>query len=357
MGKKVLVLLPYPPGRAPSQRFRIEHFLPILEESGHHVEVQSFLDPAGWEILYQPGRVLQKSLGLLRGFSRRYSLLLRLHHFDLVWVHRETAPLGLPLLAFLIMKVWRKRVIFEFDDAVWLPNVSHSNRFFGFLKPHRNARYLMRNSYCNVGGNRWLVEQAQKYHPHAVLLPTVVDTEKAHAMSQNQEVEQAVVGWTGSHSTLPYLADLAPLLREVHARIPFRLIVISDLAPDFDFPDLVHIPWRKSTEVQDLMNMHIGLMPLPNEPWALGKCAFKLVQYMSLGIVPLASAVGANKDIVKHRENGLLVDRPEEWVNSLIHLLEDHAFRIGLSAGCRPLIQEQYSVRSQRSNFLHLFDF
>lgn len=357
MGKKVLILLPYPPGRAPSQRFRIEHFLPILEQSGHEVEVQSFLDHAAWEVLYQPGHLLQKAAGLLKGFARRYILLLRLHRFDLVWIHRETAPLGLPFLAFLITQVWKKRVIFEFDDAVWLPNVSHSNRFFAFLKPHRNARYLMRHSYCNVGGNRWLVEQAKKYHPHAVLLPTVVDTEKAHAVSQNQHVEEAVVGWTGSHSTLPYLADLVPLLREVHARVPFKLVVISDLAPDFDFPNVVHIPWRKSTEVEDLLSMHIGLMPLPNEPWALGKCAFKLVQYMSLGIVPIASAVGANKDIISHGKNGLLVEAPEEWIDRLVQLLEDHSYRIGLSAGCRPVILEQYSVSSQRSKFLHLFDF
>lgn len=353
--QRVLILLPYPPGRAPSQRFRIEHYIGMLNDQGYDVTIAPFLDEAAWAILYRQGNYVAKALGLLRGFARRYRLLFSVYRFTHIWVHRETAPLGLPLYGLILTRLFKRRVIFEFDDAVWMPNVSESNRFFAFIKPYRNALFMMRNAHCNVAGNPWLAEFAQRLNSNTVCLPTVVDTLNVHNRLQDQSTEAPVIGWTGSHSTLKYLEMIAPRLRAVYAKRRFTLVVISDVAPEFEFPDLQFIEWKAEREVADLLTMHIGLMPLPDAEWARGKCGLKLIQYMALGIVPVASAVGVNPEIVQHGEHGFLCHEEDEWEQHLLRLLADAALRRKLSAACRPSIVERYSVASQRNKFLHLF--
>jgi glycosyltransferase involved in cell wall biosynthesis len=353
---RIVLLLPYPSGRAPSQRFRIEHFIPLLKAQGHEVTLAPFLDARTWSILYLPGNYLRKGLGFARGFIQRYALLFKMHRYDRVWIHRETAPLGLPIYAWLLLRVWRKKVIFEFDDAIWMPNVSQSNRVFSFLKPHKNSLFLMRNSWKNAAGNAFLQHFAQQLNANTYYLPTVVDTQIGHRHEQVQDVLLPSVGWTGSHSTLHYLESIVDQLRAAHTVQPFKLIVISDTAPVFDFPDLQFIRWSADREEEDLLQMHIGLMPLPNEPWAEGKCGLKLIQYMALGIVPIASNVGVNGQIVEDHVNGLLCKQTDDWQANITRLLSDHELRKKMASTCRQKIIDRYSVGSQERNFLHLLD-
>lgn len=355
MPKRVLVLLPYPPGRAPSQRFRIEHFTSLMAKEVGEVTLAPFLDQATWDIFYRKGKIAQKAWGLFRGYLRRYRLLFTMRRYDVIWIHRETAPMGLPVLAWCISKLWKVPYIFEFDDAIWMKNVSAGNRLFSFLKPHRNAIYLMRNSRTNVCGNAWLTDFAKTHNPNSVCIPTVVDTLQIHNREQDQTTDRPVVGWTGSHSTMCYLELIAPQLRKVHAQVAFELVVISDQPPQFDFPEIRFIRWSAEREAEDLLEMHIGLMPLPEADWARGKCGLKLIQYMAMGIVPLASPVGVNTTIVEDGVNGIICHTPEAWETALIRLLKDTALRQDMARTCRPKIEAEYSVESQRDKFLHLF--
>lgn len=355
MPKRVLILLPYPPGRAPSQRFRIEHFTSLINEEVGEVTLAPFLDQSTWDIFYRKGQIGKKAWGLLKGYLRRYRLLLRVKRYDMIWIHRETAPMGLPVLAWCIAKLWKVPYIFEFDDAIWMKNVSAGNRLFSFLKPHRNAIYLMRNSRTNACGNAWLTDFAKTHNANSVCIPTVVDTRSVHNREQNQATNRPVIGWTGSHSTLKYLELIAPQLRNVYTQFPFELVVISDLAPEFEFPEMRFIRWSAEREADDLLEMHIGLMPLPDADWARGKCGLKLIQYMAMGIVPVASAVGVNPAIVEDGTNGFLCNTPTEWESALLKLLINTALRQEMARTCRPKIEAQYSVEAQRDKFLHLF--
>ncbi|MCH2200003.1 MAG: glycosyltransferase [Flavobacteriales bacterium] len=356
MSRKILLILPYPPGHAPSQRFRIEHFIPILEEEGWEVTIAPFLDEATWKIYHRPGKQIQKLWGLAKGFGRRYRMLFGVRQFDRVWVHRECAPLGLPLIAWYLKKVANQQYLFEFDDAIWLPNVSAGNRKWSFIKPYGNAKKLMKWSGMNVAGNDWLKANAEQLNPKSSTLPTIVDTEQNHRFTQDQQTEKPNIGWTGSHSTLPYLQAHLPILQKVYEQHPFKLVVISDIQPTFDFPDLEFIEWSSATEGEDLLKFHIGIMPLPDETWVNGKCGFKLIQYMSEGIVPVADRLGVNAQVIDHKKNGFLCSNEEEWTNALLRLLRDHDLRSNMAQGCRPWIEERYSVASQRELFLHLLD-
>ena len=355
--KRVLFLVPYPHGVSPSQRFRLELYEATMQEEGVEYVYAPFLSESVYPIFFEPGNTFKKALGIISGYFRRYGQLFRMRRCNVVWVHRETAPMALfPFYNFLLTKCFGKNVVFEMDDAVWMPNVSSANAKFQWLKPFKNSLRMMKWAKTVVCGNEFLRQKALEYNENATLLPTGVDTALVHNQEQNQQSEHVRVGWTGSHSTLPYLEKIVPILKELYPTRPFQLVVISDVEPQLDFPDVNYIPWNKITEIADLLRFHIGLMPIPNKEWTEGKCGLKIIQYQSLGIVPIASPFGVNKELIGNNERGLLVNDLNDWKNKLDFLLRNEGIRTSYAAKCRPFILEHYSIQSQRDKFLHLLE-
>ncbi len=354
--RKVLFLVPYPHAEAPSQRFRLELYEAEMNSSNIEYVYEPFISEKVYADYFQEGKTVKKAIGIVKGFFRRYLLLFKMRTFDVVWIHRETAPLGFPIYNYLVCKFFAKKTIFEFDDAVWMSNVSSANAKFEWLKPYKNSLRLMKWATANVCGNEYLLEKALSYNPNSIFIPTIVDTERIHNQAQNQETEMPKIGWTGSHSTLPYLLEIIPELAELYQTSPFELVIISDVCPDIPFPSLTFLPWSKETEIEDLLQFHIGLMPLPDQEWAKGKCGLKVVQYQALGIVPAASPVGVNTLLIGNHERGVLCATSADWKNFLSFLIRNHSVRKAYAEKCRPFIEENYSLGSQRHKFLHLLE-
>ncbi len=166
---------------------------------------------------------------------------------------------------------------------------------------------------------------------------------------------QVVIGWTGSHSTLKYLEPLVPVLQQLAQEYRFRLLVIADRPPTIHLPILDFVPWQQETEVDDLLGMHIGVMPLPDDPWARGKCGFKALQYLALGIPAVVSPVGVNARIVTHGVEGYHCLTDEDWYQYLAELLTDAGKRAHMGQAGREKVIAQYSVTANTENFLGLF--
>ena len=124
----ILILAPYPKGEAPSQRFRFEQYLDILTANGISFQYKPFLTEKAWKILYLPGKHAPKAFWILLGFLKRAALLMTVHKYDYVFIHREASPIGPPVFEWLIAKVCRKKIIYDFDDAIWLANTSEQNK-------------------------------------------------------------------------------------------------------------------------------------------------------------------------------------------------------------------------------------
>ena len=354
---RVLFLTPYPTGEAPSQRFRFEQYYPLLQEAGIAYRHQSFLSGSTWRILYQPGHTLRKAAGICRGFARRFAILLKLHSYSCVFIHREVSPVGPPFFEWAIAKLWRKPIIYDFDDAIWLANTSDSNRLAARLKFHGKVAAICRWSHTISCGNAFLATWAQKHtNGKVVINPTTIDTQNLHIGLKNQHAEDVVIGWTGTHSTLKYLKDLLPVLNILANEYPqLSFCVISNQPPDFELPRLGFIPWKKETEIQNLLRFHIGLMPLTADQWSEGKCGFKALQYMALGIPPVLSPVGVNKEIVRHNKSGYFAEKPEEWLHYLSSLIENPSLRERIGTEARQAVTARFSVAANAGNFLTLF--
>ncbi len=356
---RILFLTPYPAGQAPSQRFRFEQYLDILHQHGHTYRLASFLDDATWRILYKPGQAALKALGIVRGFGRRLGHVLAAIGYDFVFVHREAAPLGPPVFEWLLTKVLRKRVIYDFDDAIWLANTSEANKIAAGLKWHHKVANICRWAYKNSCGNAYLAAYARQYNPNTVINPTTIDTLHLHNQVRDQlAFGPLVIGWTGTHSTLKYLLPVVPVLAQLEAEgLKFEFRVISNQPPAFDQPleSLRFVPWQKATEIADLLTFHVGLMPLEDDKWAQGKCAFKALQYMALGIPALVSPVGMNTEVVQDDMNGYICREPADWHLRLRQLLTNAQHRQQLGHAARQTIEQRYSVVANTPNFLRLF--
>lgn len=353
--KRIAFVVQLPQGVSPGQRFRIEQYESILSEHGFQFETFPFLDSKTYKILYKKGFLIKKISGVVRGFLRRIFFLFKAKKFDFIFLQREMAPIGPPVLEWFFVKILKVKIIYDFDDAIWIPNVTEGNQIARFAKCFWKVKWICKWSYRVSTGNEFLAKFAKQYNKNVVINPTCVDTENKYNLPASQHNNPVVIGWTGSHSTIQFLAVGIPAIQKLEALHQFRFLTICDKIPEFDVKSLEFKPWNKQTEIEDLSQINIGIMPLKADAWSEGKCGFKLIQYMALGIPAVASPVGVNKEIIDEGINGYLCKTEEEWIERLTELLNDKEKRIRFGKKGREKIVKEYSIEANASNFLSLF--
>jgi glycosyltransferase involved in cell wall biosynthesis len=371
---KVLFLVPYPLDSAPSQRFRFEQYFRYLDERGIEYKAQSFLDNKAWKVLYSQGKKWQKFLSVVRGFFRRDWQMLTIWSYDVVFIHREAAPIGPPLYE-LWIKLWGKKIIYDFDDAIWLPNTSDENRVVAGLKWHSKVAEICSWAWKVSVGNEYLADFGRRNildQEMVVVTPTTIDmgyhksggsTLRPFDQAQGgsgrlgpRDSLPLVIGWTGTHSTSAYLEGIYSALETLNKKYNFKFLVISNKQPSRQLAVDSWQEWQKETEIEDLDQIDIGIMPMPDNDWTRGKCGFKALQFMALGKPVVASPVGVNTEIIQDGVNGFLASAEEEWVEKLSRLIEDPELRERLGKAGRKTVVERYSVEANKEKFLNLFD-
>lgn len=352
----VLILAPYPIGEAPSQRFRFEQYLAFLEET-FTLEFRSFYSIRFWNILYQKGRFFTKIVFFIIALFNRFLILFQLSKFDLIFVHREILPIGPPVFEWIIVHVFRKKIIYDFDDAIWLPNSSDSNRFLvSKFKSHWKVKYIIKWSNSVFVGNDFLMSYAKKFNLNCQLIPTTVDLTYHKSPIFSTSKKKFSIGWTGSHSTVHYLKDIDEVLIELSEIVDFEFVVISDVPPQLKFKNVTFISWNKENEIEQLAKIDIGIMPLMENPWTLGKCAFKAIQFMALGKPCVVSPVGANCKVVLHNINGYHARSKQEWRDYLLDLLTNDFRYEQFSSESLKQIKEHFSVESIKHKYVLNFE-
>ncbi len=361
--KTIKFLVPYPYDIAPGQRFRYEQYLEILKENNFDYELLSFLDEQTNKILYKKGHTLQKVTGVLKGFLRRFVHIWKARNADFVFLFREATPIGFPFFEWVLVKIFDRKIIYDFDDAIWIHATSSQNKLAALFKSPNKVKQICKWAYKISVGNEYLQHNANEFAnstTKAVLNPTTIDLEKKHTiLHQHNTNKKPIIGWTGSHSTLIYLEMVLPILKELEQKYDFTFRVICDKNPNLDtennLKSFEFVKWNKETEIKDLSELDIGIMPLTADAWAEGKCGFKALQYMALGVPAVISPIGVNKKIIKQNENGFLADAENDWKNYLSFLLQNPQRRQEMGTLALQTIQNEYSVQSNKENFLGLF--
>jgi len=322
--------------RAPSSRFRVLQYVPHLRKLGHRCTVWPSRPEKYESYRWLGWRLSERYRRWRRAWEIRQ---IPRRQFDVVLLEREL-----------------------FDDPSWeqeaqLRNVAPAlvldvDDGIHLRYPEKFAKVATFADRI-LAGNRLLQQVAARYNAQVTMLPTCVDCERyqPRPFTALSEPRRPIIGWTGTSSNLPYLQSLAEPLQQLYAETPFELQVITDFSPsvrrfDMGIPTKL-IRWSEKTELRDLAQFEIGIMPLPDDEWSRHKCGFKLIQYLATGIPAVASPVGVNREIIQPGVNGELAETSEDWKAALQKLLQSSDLRLRYGQAGRQRIVERYSVQSQ----------
>ncbi len=339
MTKRVLLLTVGPRQRA-SARYRILQFIPELEQLGFELET----------LLPAP----KPKTGTARLFSRmreEAEILRHARRADIVFIQKRLFRQA------LLRKLHASgvKIVFDFDDSI---TVTHDEHWSWLTQWKISQRFhaTCRQADLVLAGNGYLADQARAYAKRVEILPTVVDFTRYHSGAQGNE-NRVVLGWIGQPANYCYLQTLAPVLSalsKTHPSLVLRVISRGDIQLDGVAVE-IHT-WEESREVEDLLAIDIGLMPMPDDEWTRGKCALKAIQYMAAGVPVVCADVGANREVVRDGIDGLLAADETEWLRALQHLIEDKPLRQRMGQCGRERVEQHFSLHEAAKRMAGWFD-
>lgn len=357
----ILIIADHRLNRSPSQRYRFEQYLDHFKALEFKWELSEIITERDDKVFYQPGNYLKKAGVLLKSLYIRWKDLRRAKEFDLVFIQREALLIGSSFFEKQFFK--RSKVIFDFDDSIWLLDTSPENKKFEFLKNPDKTKINIRHAHAVIAGNAFLAHYAKQFNTNVVIIPTTIDTDfhkpgKISLTSRTTVNElpdkKIVIGWSGSVSTIKHFEMAIPVLKKIQTKYPGKTEIHVIGQGSYFHPELEIISkyWSPKTEVEDLSAFDIGIMPLPDDEWVKGKCGLKGLSYMACGVATILAPVGVNTDIIQHKQNGLLAGTEEEWLEALSYLIENPEIRVQLGYAGRQTVVEKYSVEAHKQHYV-----
>jgi glycosyltransferase involved in cell wall biosynthesis len=317
------------PENHPATRYRIIQYLDSFKNSGINSEIIHFPESIlGWV------KLLKKS-----------------RNFDIIFFQKKRVT------PFWLKQLRKKgpKLIYDFDDAVMFNSSRHPNP----ESPLRMNHFVGMVQNCDgiVAGNSYLKSLAEPYHKHVWIIPTTIDTSKYPIKSYSKIAGSPItLGWIGGGKSLVFLKALDSVFKKLAERHKdIRLKIVCNEFFDSHNIEIIKKPWSENEEIMDVSTFDIGLAPLPDDPWSRGKCATKLLQYMTSGIPAVASAVGVHNDIIQDGINGFLASNDDEWVNKLNRLIEDKTLREKSGITARETVNKSYSVQANAPKLIEIF--
>lgn len=336
---KVLYLTKYTK-KAASSRLRSFQYFPFLEKENIKITVKPFFDDAYLDKLYNKEK--QHPMAILRYYFSRFFVLFTVFKYERIVIEKELFPYFFSwferLLSFLGVKY-----IVDYDDAIF-HNYDLSKSSIISLLLKRKIDNVMKYSHCVIAGNSYLANRAiNAKAKQVVIIPTVIDVEH-YEVKSDFESEPVIIGWIGSPTTFKYVENLMPVLEKLIENYHCQVHIVGAKSSSAAMKNIEFIPWTEATEVSSIKKFNIGIMPLNNTPWELGKCSYKLIQYMGCGIPVVASPVGMNKDVVEEGINGFFASDNQEWYDVLEKLITDNNLQKGLGGLGRRKVENEYSL-------------
>ncbi|MPY67616.1 glycosyltransferase family 4 protein [Deinococcus sp. SDU3-2] len=342
---RVLALTPYPP-EGPSSRYRTYNFGPFLEREGVSLDIRPFMTPEMYRRWMAHKRLDVPMLAALAGRgTRRLLEVVQAGRYDLVWIHRQIAPAWHEPFARLLGRTARA-VVFDMDDAVFTEYPIDS---------------LLRRSHAATVGNTHLERYVGLISPETqtLVVPTVIDPHIYRPLARPPHPRvRPLVGWIGTGAS--FQSYLRPVLSAVVATCrdhgaDFRVIAAASVREEVRAAGAEFTEWTLDGYLQALGELDIGIMPLQDDEYARGKCAFKLIEYGAMGLPSVATDIGANREVIADGETGFLAPDDATFARRLGELIGRPELRRRLGAGARRRVVEHYSLEAQAHAVAQLF--
>ena len=323
-----------------SSRVRTYQYIPLWEERGYQVKVTPFFNDKYLKEVYA-----QRPVGkwnVLLCYLRRFLLLFTVWRYDWIWVEKEVFPYFPPHAEWLFSKL--RGYIVDYDDAVFHNYDCSRFAIVKWLMKDKIDR-VMRYADLVWVGSPYLEERALRAGAARIeRLPTVIDPSRYRQNVLIAAMPYVTIGWIGSPHTSKYLDEIVNALERLHQAYHIKFLMVNG-EKKLSFTGRVEmVPWSEEGEVDALLQMDIGIMPLPDSPWERGKCGYKLIQYMACGLPVVATPIGINRDIVHHGVNGYLAYTENEWVDYLGRLIIDSRIRQEMGTKGYELVQRSFTL-------------
>ena len=352
---RVLVLTPYPYGTTAGPRSSFELWERVLLDAGISLDYAVFETDRLHELIYQPGRTVQKALEMSRAYAEFLPKLRDVGAYDAVLVNREATLIGPALVERWIARRGTP-LIYLLDDPLYIPYRSPSNGVMSYLKFFGKVKTLCRISSAVLANSPSHVAFASRVNANVWEIPSVVDAERYTGREpRSANGAKTCIGWSGSPSTVTNLQVIRGPLRRLAQRDDVEVRLIG--ARDFGLPDVPHtgLEWRAETEVQELRKLDVGLLPVPLTPWTPHKFYLKLVQYMALGVPPVATPLGSNPIVIDDGRTGFLADSEDAWVTAVERLLDNAELRDEIGERAAQTAHERYTLQANAEKIVAAF--
>jgi glycosyltransferase involved in cell wall biosynthesis len=353
---RILYIVQHRLNRSPGQRYRCEQYLKYLEEAGFEYTYSPIIVTAQEDEAFYKGGLLSKFLMFLKAFYRRWKDVVRAKDYDIIFIYREAFMTGTTMFERMLKKSGAK-LVFDFDDAIWLPSTSEGNKALAFLKKPDKINDILPLAHLVLAGNTYLANYASANNAHIKIMPSTIDMSYYVKPDLPHNANEVIIGWSGSKTTIEHFETLTPVLKRIKKKYgqKVRFKVLGEPGYYNNELEIKGIGWTPENEVPEIASFDIGIMPLPDNEWTQGKCGMKGLQYMALGVATIMAAVGANKEIIQDGQNGLLATNDDEWFEKLSLLIEQPELRQKLGNRGENTIRKAYSCQALASTYVQYF--
>lgn len=354
-----VLFVPYGTEKAPATRYRVIQYLPHLKKRGIDYFVFSAISKFSTSLMIKSpdfvpfAKYLYYLYVLMERLFRFFCILILSRMFDVVFLQRTTFPFKLEIL----LKIANCNIIFDIDDAIYLPDKQDNDiatRIKKYIK-EREVIGILKVAKAVVVENEYIKDFVSRYCKNIYKTPGPIDTERFFVRHKPKR-SHVVIGWIGTPATTPYLYRLNDVFKNIKRRYDF--VKFKFIGPGrYRKPDITfeRINWDYETEVKNLQDFDIGVMPMPDNEWTRGKLGCKMLQYMALGIAPVASYTPTNAEIIQNGENGFFATTDTEWTKTLSALIEDEKLRKRIGQKARETIVEKCSLVDNINGLIDIF--
>lgn len=336
-----------------SSRMRSFQYFPFYEAQGWSVEAKPFFDEEYLKSFYKGKKSIST---VFKSYIRRFFVLFTVFNYDRIVIEKEIFPF-LPPFAEYLLKLLGKKYIVDYDDAIF-HNYDQSSNPLIKLFLCKKIDSVMKNAAMVIAGNSYLADRAQKAGAQKIeIIPTVIDLER-YPLKIKAEQEKFVIGWIGTKTT--FEKHLLPernwmLKLQEDEAIEFHIVGITE---DMDLgKNVQYISWTEATEVVNIRQFDMGIMPLQDSLWERGKCSYKIIQYFACGIPAIASPIGMNNEVIVENENGFLASKEKEWLEKIKYLKTHKTERLRMGEKGRQTVENQFSLQATSKKWVKiLFD-
>ncbi len=323
-----------------SSRMRSFQYFPALKDAGVEIDVSPLFTDEYLKKLYAGDKI--GLLLVLKCYLARLVKLFSLRRNQKVVIEKELFPYMPALVEWIISKLGIKYIA-DYDDAIFHNYDLSKNPAIKFVLKNKIDQ-VMKYAETVTVGNNYLAKRAKDAGAkHVIYLPTVIDLER-YTLALSKLNKPFVIGWIGSASTTKYVENLKSVFVKLAAHYDFELHIVGGNSLKWGHW-VKNIAWTEATEVEEIKNMDVGIMPLIDSPWEKGKCAYKLIQYMACGLPVVASPVGANYDVVVENINGYFANDKKQWFTILEKYMNNAKLASIHGAVGRKIVEEKFTLQ------------